>query len=218
MNKRTIFRQGNSLFVVFRDVAIELGWYNSPVIPYDIMKLTGEEFEEYKKINEDLYEYADVLYFVKIRGGVVNKSVARGNSKSYDFRSDILQKILTLGWYKDAIEKEEIEEALKLGHYLQSETDTPEEPKASYVYLMRDENTGYTKIGCSKEPDKREKTLQSEKPTITLLHAWKGTVKEEKELHSQFSSKRVRGEWFDLDEFEIWLIKSQFGGREVYGK
>lgn len=72
------------------------------------------------------------------------------------------------------------------------------------TYLMRDENTGYTKIGKSNNPRKRERTLQSEKPTISLLYTCLWDV--ESELHARYAAKRVRGEWFNLTDEDILHI------------
>jgi len=78
------------------------------------------------------------------------------------------------------------------------------------VYVMIDKNTGYYKIGRSKNPNQREKTLQSEKPTIEMLFNRDARVKDEKKLHDMFDKKRVRGEWFDLKGSDLGLIKEYF--------
>ena len=72
---------------------------------------------------------------------------------------------------------------------------------------MIDKNTGYYKIGRSVNPSIREKTLQSEKPTIEMLFNHDAEVKDEKELHNMFSEKRIRGEWFDLNGSDLCKIK-----------
>lgn len=77
-----------------------------------------------------------------------------------------------------------------------------------YVYLMLDSNTGYYKIGISKHPKKRESTLQSEKTTIDMLACRqypnrKIALAIEKALHSAYSDKHVRGEWYSLSETEV---------------
>ncbi len=82
------------------------------------------------------------------------------------------------------------------------------EVKKGYVYIMKDGRNGMHKIGFSKNPKAREKTLQSEVPEITLLHAWKGCMNDEESLHDHFHSKRVRGEWFNLTPQDIKDIKS----------
>lgn len=78
------------------------------------------------------------------------------------------------------------------------------------VYVMLDENTGYYKIGRSIKPRVRERTLQSEKPTIKMLFHHEATHKDEKDLHEKFSEKRIRGEWFDLSGSDLVFINNYF--------
>ena len=80
--------------------------------------------------------------------------------------------------------------------------------KSQKTYLMRDSNTGYTKIGKAKDPKFRERTLQSEKPTISLFATCDSLV--EPELHKKFESKRIRGEWFLLSEEDINYIMNNY--------
>ncbi|MDZ7720133.1 MAG: GIY-YIG nuclease family protein [Balneolaceae bacterium] len=87
---------------------------------------------------------------------------------------------------------------------------SPEEP--CHVYLMKDTANDFFKIGISNQPEYREKTLQSEKPTIELLSSKEypsRTIAEsiETALHNTFSTKRLRGEWFELDAKDIEEIK-----------
>lgn len=80
-----------------------------------------------------------------------------------------------------------------------------------YVYLMRDNTNGYHKIGISNKPEYREKTLQSEQPSIEML-AYKifptRKIAEaiESALHTAYSQQRVRGEWFNLNEEDVAAI------------
>lgn len=80
-----------------------------------------------------------------------------------------------------------------------------------FVYLMIDTVNSYYKIGISNKPDWREKTLQSEKPSIELLASKKFIKRKiamsfEKALHETYSEKRIRGEWFKLDSNEVQEI------------
>ena len=88
--------------------------------------------------------------------------------------------------------------------------DEPEGDQKMYVYLMQDTTNNYYKIGRSKTPQYREKTLQSEKPTIELLFFYEGSCEDEMELHERFKEKRIRGEWFDINEEDIQVIKDYF--------
>ena len=80
-----------------------------------------------------------------------------------------------------------------------------------YVYLMRDNTNGYHKIGISNKPEYREKTLQSEKPSIEMLACKKFPTRKiaeaiESALHTAYSLQRVRGEWFNLDDVDVAAI------------
>jgi hypothetical protein len=74
---------------------------------------------------------------------------------------------------------------------------------------MFNPQNGFTKIGRSKNPKFREKTLQGQEPNITILVEWNGPKSMEKELHIKFDSKRIRGEWFDLNVSDLIAIKDE---------
>lgn len=87
------------------------------------------------------------------------------------------------------------------------ENNQPNNEKC-YVYLMVDTVNNYHKIGISNKPEYRENTLQSEKPSIELICFKKYPSRLiaksiEKSLHTAFQDKRVRGEWFNLNEKDI---------------
>ena len=72
------------------------------------------------------------------------------------------------------------------------------------AYILKDNNTGYYKIGKSVNPKDRERTLQSEKPTIKMIKEFKTDI--EKELHQKYFKQRIRGEWFNLNEIQLKYI------------
>ncbi len=81
-----------------------------------------------------------------------------------------------------------------------------------FVYLMHDTSNGYYKIGISNRPEYRERTLQSEKPTIEMIASKKFPVRKiaesiEKALHKTYSEKRLRGEWFKLNSNDVEHVK-----------
>lgn len=80
--------------------------------------------------------------------------------------------------------------------------------KRTNIYIMIDHHTGHFKIGRSDRPTKREATLLSQKSSIELLFYFSGTIRQEKILHDIFLNKRVRGEWFSLNENDIEFIKN----------
>ena len=92
-------------------------------------------------------------------------------------------------------------------------TENPTEFKFNwcYVYLMKDTSNGYYKIGISNTPEYRERTLQSEKPTIEMLACKKFPTRKiaesiESALHTTYIQQRIRGEWFNLDKVDVAAI------------
>lgn len=75
-------------------------------------------------------------------------------------------------------------------------------------YIIKDKSTGFYKIGCSKNPIKRERTLQAEKPTYELIKIFDNNI--EKELHKMYDEQRVRGEWFKLTKIQVRYICTHF--------
>ena len=80
-----------------------------------------------------------------------------------------------------------------------------------YVYLMLDNSNGYHKIGISNTPEYREKTLQSEKPSIEMLACKKYPIRKiaeaiESALHTAYGQQRIRGEWFNLNDEDVAAI------------
>lgn len=80
-----------------------------------------------------------------------------------------------------------------------------------YVYLMKDTSNGYYKIGISNTPEYRERTLQSEKPTIEMIACKKFPTRKiaesiESALHTTYSQQRLRGEWFNLNDADVAAI------------
>lgn len=76
------------------------------------------------------------------------------------------------------------------------------------TYIIKDCNTNLYKIGCSIDPLKREKTLQSEKPNIKIIKIFENYI--EKELHIKYNDFRVRGEWFNLNNIQINYICTHY--------
>jgi hypothetical protein len=76
-----------------------------------------------------------------------------------------------------------------------------------FVYLMEDLRNKSFKIGKSKTPGKRERTLQSEIPQIVMRFSIPIDDVHEKQLHEHFSEKRKRGEWFELSNDDVaWIV------------
>lgn len=71
-----------------------------------------------------------------------------------------------------------------------------------YVYLAKQESDNVYKIGCSKDPQKRVKQLQtgsSDKIELVSKFRSKYAHKVEKTLHRLHNTENVSGEWFRMD-------------------
>jgi hypothetical protein len=102
---------------------------------------------------------------------------------------------------------------MESGYVWEPGEELPKSTDPCYVYLMVDTANGYHKIGISNKPEYRERTLQSEKPTIEKVCAKKypsRVIAEaiESALHKAFDAKRIRGEWFNLSDQEVADIKA----------
>lgn len=78
-----------------------------------------------------------------------------------------------------------------------------------FVYVMEDTRNGLVKIGKSKHPKKRERTLQSEAPSTELRLAVPCDESTEAELHERYSTARVRGEWFKIDRKTLFELVTE---------
>ncbi len=78
---------------------------------------------------------------------------------------------------------------------------------SAQIYLILNKKSGNIKIGRSKNPSLREKTLQAEQPDLELISVWEAPKKVENELHKKYSDKRIRGEWFNLTFNDLKEIK-----------
>lgn len=74
------------------------------------------------------------------------------------------------------------------------------------LYFIRNETTGNVKIGISKDPEARLRSLQTgSDATLTIMDTFPGNKWCEASLHDEFKALHVRGEWFrfgpELQEF-----------------
>jgi hypothetical protein len=93
------------------------------------------------------------------------------------------------------------------------EYNPPEKPPTDEgVYLLRADN-GLIKIGCTSNLQKRIADITIYSPCeITLIGFFrcKDFHKKEAKLHQQFAGKRIRGEWFNLDEADLMALNKRF--------
>ena len=103
-----------------------------------------------------------------------------------------------------------IEQLNEVINHSESQCEKVKKKDNKYIYLMQNNRNKYIKIGISSNPKNREGTLQSEEPEIILIFKKKVSyaLKTERQLHSKYNKKRLRGEWFALTNKDIEDIKN----------
>lgn len=167
-----------------------------PLTKHDIAKLEIEDFIRWKITNEEgidisqgpnmcCYEYGDYSNLTReISYKIFREFVAEFNK----------------------LVRENITE------YVEEHETPTQQNQPCFVYLMIDTTNNFHKIGISNNPRYREHTLQSDKPTIELICAKEFPSRAiaeafESALHKTYASKRIRGEWFNLDSSDILELK-----------
>ena len=138
--------------------------------------------------------------------------------------SDIYDFIYENLYYNDTVKKLEKEEEENILKYLRSSESVKKYFEDLYkksspvkkikfnntknykqvAYIIKDQALGLYKIGKSKNPKSREKTLQAEKPTLKIIKIFKTDC--ENLLHKQYKDYNVRGEWFELSKTQLKYI------------
>jgi len=73
------------------------------------------------------------------------------------------------------------------------------------IYFITD--GAYTKVGVALEPEKRLRELQTGNPfDLRIAKTIEGSYEEESKLHSVLQLYRMRGEWFEWNNFDDELI------------
>lgn len=205
--------EGDLVSFLFEDARIIKFKINNP--PY---KISQYRFENKVQIIDD-----EILHFEKgkfsrwkITSEKTNYEIIGGKGYEYSgYKSSInlnfvIQKLAKE--YRELVRKEIPDYKPLLEYNIVTSQNSIIEIEECYVYLMIDTLNQYHKIGISNKPSWREKTLQSEKPSIELIASKKFVSRRialsiEKSFHNTFADKRVRGEWFQLDSFDVEEIR-----------
>jgi hypothetical protein len=131
-------------------------------------EMTYEEADAFlnRRKSVRIEEYRLNIEFGKTESGnfIPRNLTVNGHYQDFNFLLWLGNSIMRVAQYQSDID------------YTHQIAQPKKAPRKGYVYLMIDKNTGYHKIGFSKNPKHREKTLQSEKPTIELLHKFEGNL------------------------------------------
>jgi hypothetical protein len=77
------------------------------------------------------------------------------------------------------------------------------------TYIIKDSSSGLFKIGKSRNPIERLKTLSIGNPNLSIIGVCNKNV--ELLIHKEYDSVRVGGEWFRMDNNDICHIIKKYG-------
>lgn len=77
------------------------------------------------------------------------------------------------------------------------------------IYIIKDSSSGLFKIGKSRNPIERLKTLSIGNPNLSIIGVCNKNV--ELLIHKEYDSVRVDGEWFRMDNNDICHIIKKYG-------
>ena len=125
-------------------------------------------------------------------------------------RSDIIKSVIPIETKQDKAHEEinALRIEIKTFFILLKDNKKPQKQENRKTYLMKNNHTKLYKIGYSINPKHREKTLQSEEPSIKMVKVWNKDI--ERKLHRLYSEYRIRGEWFDLTPIQVKYICTHF--------
>lgn len=86
------------------------------------------------------------------------------------------------------------------------------------VYVMKSDTSGHFKIGHSRDPEQRLKTLRRYVPDLKIIDMVRTAKVWEIELHRRFNSVRVYGEWFALSQAQLDQISELFRRKRNFDK
>lgn len=155
--------------------------------------------------NNSIMTVKQCSLFLNSSEDTVRRSIKSGSIIAY---YDESWKIPKIQFHKELIENWGLSDHLN-DIYSSKQHERPNKK----TYLMVEKTTNYVKIGTSINPNKREHTLQSQKPDIELYAV--SNLDVEKILHDKFKSVRIRGEWFKLSKDDIDSIINKHGFEKV---
>jgi len=162
----------------------------------------NEQIKE-KESNIDTYKYYTISESAKIlnlSARQVQKKCTTIGMKKTNNKYYVYGWILEMWFFNERLPFNEIFRKPKI----------KERPKRRLqkTYLMKDDASGLYKIGKSVNTKFREKTLQSEKPSIKTVKIWEINI--ESKLHNDYAEFRKRGEWFELSKAQVTFMCTNY--------
>lgn len=98
--------------------------------------------------------------------------------------------------------------------YLNKSNKIEEKIISGFIYVIKNNNTGFYKIGRTLSIEKRFNKLSKDFGDIELYFYYKADdyILEEKNMHQKYKEYRRYGEWFELNEVLLNEIKNKCNG------
>jgi len=174
---------------------------------------------------EEKGAYMELLMLQFNRGHMTNKMIINTIGDIWDSISLKFEQDDDGLWYHHRIDFEKE----KRKKYVDSRKKSSEKSLSdeSRIYLIRDVISGNIKIGVSVDPIRRyRELLGQQKPAVLInneirdyemIFISKLLLREVGiELHDKYSSKRIKGEWFSLDNNDIETICSEYYETDIH--
>jgi uncharacterized protein YutD len=162
-------------------------------------------------------------FMVVLKKEILKYSWAKGDPrwetywKKRNEEEKIKKKIKTINDYtKEEIDLtlKKVEERKKIDEEKKREKEKRYGKHKGFVYFIQGENGGAIKIGYSKDPEVRLKTLQTSYPDILkVLCLIPGNANTESKYHKAFEHLKLNGEWYKPDKEifdEIEKLKAKY--------
>ncbi|WP_136669428.1 GIY-YIG nuclease family protein [Flavobacterium sp. H122] len=199
------------LFLFDNGEIVEFELFKKPIL---IKNITTDKILQYKSpITQDELNLFSEINFKKWKIILKNDNHEIiggefGGDSNYVSKSNLIIVIKKFAKEYLKLVSEKVINYKPLGTRISIENKEIQTDDYCYVYLMQDTSNGYFKIGISNKPEYREKTLQSEKPTIEMICSKRFPIRKiaesfEKSLHLAYAEKRIRGEWFELASIDV---------------
>lgn len=135
------------------------------------------------------------------------------HAKKFDWTRDLSAKIKAENERNAKREKREEERAIKARGKIKLQAENPDEFDSQgflyVIYLDDSADERYYKIGMAKSFNARFSAHQCSSPfdiCVALAYFVGNMRAEEGALHTKFADKRIRGEWYKLDQSDLELI------------
>ena len=167
---------------------------------YNEIPKKDERFDNSKIKDGEYYTIKEASKLLHISCRTLTRRCAKNSLKKTDSRYLITGKMLK-EWVNIPLHKTEYysDSFFESSNIFKNNTKT---------YLIKNRRNGFYKIGRSKDPLKREQTLQSEEPDIVMVKTWDEDI--ESKLHIEYKDYRIRGEWFELSNTQVKYICTNY--------